>query len=70
MNKTHYKVTIGYTAVVTVDLNAENEQQAIELARTEFDKVRSAANRNKLTLDDDNVVIAGVLDMDESWNKL
>jgi len=68
--KTNYDVAIGYRAVITATIKAESEEQARELALKEFEKFRSNANKGNLQLSDDSFEIAGVLDLDKSWNIL
>jgi len=68
--KTNYDITIGYRAVICATVKAESEEQAKELALKEFDKFRSSSNGGKLSLSDDSFEIAGVLDLDKSWNIL
>jgi len=69
--KTNYDVTIGYRAVICATIKAESEEQARETALKEFEKFRSNANKGgNLQLSDDTVEIAGVLDLDKSWNIL
>lgn len=66
----NYNVTIGYRAVISASIKAENEDQAKELALKEIGKFRDGANKGKLTLEDDTFSVGGVLDMDLTWNIL
>jgi len=68
--KTNFDVTIGYRAVICATIKAESEEQARELALKEFEKFRSNASKGNLQLSDDSFEIAGVLDLDKSWNIL
>lgn len=67
--KTNYQVTIGYKAIITIDVKAENEEQAKKMA---LEKMRHASDRmitNTVTLGDDNYKVDGILNMDETWNQ-
>lgn len=66
--KINYQLTIGYKAVITVNLKAENEEQAKKLALEEFEKYRHYGN--KCDIQDDSFNVYGVLDMDKTWNAL
>jgi len=68
--KTNFDVTIGYRAVICATVKAESEEQAKEVALKEFEKFRSSANKGKLDLSNDSFEVAGVLDLDKSWNIL
>lgn len=67
-----YQVTIGYKAVITVDVYAENENDAkanaLDLFREKEQK--KWFKRNDVTLQDDTFGAYGVLDMDKTWNML
>lgn len=67
---TNYEITIGYKAVITVDIKANSEQEAKEKAINEFVKNRDKMFRSKVDLQDDTYKVHGVLDMDETWNML
>ena len=66
--KINYQLTIGYKAVIQVNLKAENEEQAKKLALEEFEKYRHYGN--KCDIQDDSFNVYGVLDMDKTWNAL
>lgn len=66
--KINFQVTIGYKAVLTVDIKAETEDQAKKMALEEFDKYRTFGP--KITLQDDNYRADGILNMDKTWNIL
>ena len=68
MKKTNYQLTIGYKAVICVNIKAENEEQAKKLALEEFEKYRNFGN--KCDIQDDLFNVYGVLDMDKTWNEL
>jgi hypothetical protein len=67
--KTNYQITIGYKAVITMDVVAENEKEAkefaIECMKTRRDKM---FKKQGVDLQDDNFAVHGVLDMDKTWN--
>ena len=69
--KTNFQVTIGYKAVVCVNVKAENEKEAKEKAMEIFknrkDKIYT---RTEIDLQDDNYGANGCLNMDETWNML
>ena len=67
----NYSVTIGYTAVMSVTVKAKSEQEAKDKSLEIFLKERRKPYSNKnVILEDDQIKVAGVLDMDESWNLL
>jgi len=68
MKKTNYQLTIGYKAVICVNIKAENEEQAKKLALEEFEKYRHFGS--KCDIQDDLFNVYGVLDMDKTWNEL
>lgn len=69
--KTNFQVTIGYKAVVVVNVKAENEKEAkekaVEIFKNRKDKIYT---RTELELQDDNYGANGCLNMDETWNML
>ena len=69
---TNYQVTIGYKAVINIDVKADSEEKARELALEIFrDKERQKwYNTKNVNLQDDTFSDYGVLDMDETWNQL
>lgn len=70
--KNEYQVTIGYTGVLTVTVKAENEMDAKKVALEIFKKQKEKVfnTRGKVILEDDNYAANGVLNLDETWNKL
>lgn len=67
---TNYQVTIGYKAIITINVKAENEKEAKDWA-LEVMKMRRDKMRNKdLNIEDDNFKADGVLDMDATWNDI
>jgi hypothetical protein len=65
---TNYSVTIGYRAVIEVNVKTASEEDARVLALKELEKMRGRINSRNLNLNDDSYTTAGVLNMDESWN--
>lgn len=61
-------MTIGYNAVISVDVKADNEKDARKKALEEFEKYRHFGN--KCDIQDDSFNVYGVLDMDKTWNAL
>lgn len=65
---TNYQITIGYKAVITINVKADNEDDAkkkgIEQMRKSSTKMYSA----NVQIQDDNYKADGVLNMDETWN--
>jgi|CXWL01.1.fsa_nt_gi hypothetical protein len=65
---TNYQITIGYKAVITVDVKAENEFDARKIGLKEFkEQTRRAWKRKNITLHDDNFKVDGCVDMDATW---
>ena len=68
--KTNYQVTFGYKAIITVDIKADNEEdaknEAVEILKINRDKMYR--NRS-ISLQDDNIKPDGILNMDETWNQ-
>ena len=69
---TNYQVTIGYKAVINIEVKADSEEsarkQAIEIFK---DKERKKWYKTKnVILQDDTFGDYGVLDIDETWNNL
>lgn len=69
----NYEVTIGYKAVIQVNLKAVDEEDARDKAVIELLKEQKKWFRNKgskCTLADDNIKAAGCINQDLSWNTL
>jgi len=66
MKKTNYQVTIGYKAVVSVNVKASNEDEAKKIALEEFEKYRHFGS--KCDIQNDTYDAYGILDMDKTWN--
>ena len=69
---TNYQVTIGYKAVINIDVKSDSEEAARKEALEIFrDKERKKwYNTKNVNLQDDSFADYGVLDMDETWNQL
>lgn len=68
-----FRVTIGYRAVVNVDVKANSEDEAKDIALQQFNKEREKWYRGKnqkCSLADDTYGANGVIDMDSTWNAL
>jgi len=67
-----YSVTFGYKAVLSVNVRADNEKEAIEKANKEIEKMRGRIASSKLSLEDDcyRAEADGVLNLDKTWNQL
>ena len=65
---TNYQITIGYKAVVVIDLNAGNEDDAKKIGLETFETNRKRFCR--FDVQDDSYDVHGILNMDETWNKL
>lgn len=66
--KTNFQVTIGYKAVVCVDVYAENEEKAKLYAIEMFKNSKDKIFKRNIDLQDDNYGVNGILDMDSTWN--
>ncbi len=65
----NYQITIGYKAIIQVEVKAKNEESAKEKAIVQMDKIQSKINSSKNTeLVEDNFKADGVLDLDNTWN--
>ena len=69
---TNYQITIGYKAVITLDVKADNQQEAEEKAMELFNNtVRTKPyTHSKVSLQDDSYKVDGICDMDSTWNML
>ena len=66
--KTNYQVTIGYKAVICVNVQADNESEANKKALETFDKQQAKMNGKSVEIQDSTYKVDGVLDMDATWN--
>jgi len=63
----NYQITIGYKAVICVNVKASDEKEAKDIAVKKFAKQRDKLNCNGIELQDDNFKADGILDMDATW---
>lgn len=68
--KTNYNITIGFKAVININVDAESVEAAKKVAEETFEREIKKAFQKKLNLEDSEYVVAGVLDMDASWNQI
>ena len=68
--KTNYQITFAYKAIITIDVNSIDEDQAKKEATEILKKSRNKMFRSKyISLEDDNFKPNGILNMDETWNQ-
>jgi len=69
---TNYQVTIGYKAVICIDVKADSEESARgEAMRIFTDKERQKwYNTKNVTLQDDSFKDEGITNMDATWNMI
>ena len=67
---TNYQVTIGYRAIIQIDVKAETEEEAKKKAVNLFtERERSKwFQRKDIMLSDDNYGADGVMNLDNTWN--
>jgi D-alanine-D-alanine ligase-like ATP-grasp enzyme len=71
MTKTNCSITIGYKAVISVNVKADNEEDAKTIALEIFKASKEKMyRRNDVTLEDDNFKADGCLNMDETWGMM
>lgn len=65
----NYRVTIGYKAIISIDVKAEEaaKLKAIELFKKQKDK---PYKRQDMYLQDDSFNACGIENLDETWNIL
>ena len=66
--KTNYEVTFGYKAVVTVNLKAENEEEAKKLATEHISKYKDFGSKSEIQ--SDSFKADGILNIDATWNSI
>lgn len=67
----NYEVTIGYRAVITVSVKAENEEEEKKNAIKTFEKARGRLSGSKgIGLQYDRFAADGIVNMDETWNSI
>jgi hypothetical protein len=65
----NYQATIGYKAIITIQVKAENEKEAKEMALEIMKQQRDKISNRKVHLEDDNFKVDGILNLDETWNQ-
>lgn len=65
--KKNYQITIGYRAVISVNVKAENEAEAKKLGIEKFKGVKDKIFKKDVELQDDNFKADGCIDMDATW---
>lgn len=65
---TNYQITIGYKAIITINVKAENEEDAKKKAIEQMRKSSAKMYSNSVQIQDDNYKADGILNMDETWN--
>lgn len=69
--KTNYRITIGYKAVISVEVQANSEDEAKLIALEEFKKRRDNKMYGKnIILEDDLFGVDGVVNQDKTWGML
>jgi hypothetical protein len=63
----NYQITIGYKAVVCVNVKATDEKEAKDIAIKKFSKKKDKIYGSGIELQDDNFKADGILDMDATW---
>lgn len=64
--KKNYQITIGYRAVVQVDVKADSEEEAKKKAIDYFEGYRHFGNKAHIA--DDNYAAHGAVDYTETWD--
>lgn len=72
MSTKNFQVTIGYRAVINVDVKAATEEEAKKKALQLFNEKERGKwfSRQDINLQDDTYGTQGVLNMDETWGML
>jgi hypothetical protein len=68
--KTNYQVTIGYRAIVTVDLATETEDEANKIAYDLFDKATGKMVDRKIQIIQEKIEVAGIVNMDKTFHSI
>lgn len=67
----NYQITIGYRAIITVDVKCKDEQEAKEEGKKIFENEKQKMfKKNNISLQDDNYDAYGVLNMTKTWDML
>ncbi len=66
---TNYQITVGFKACISIDVKADSEKEAKEVAMVKMGKAIDAIRKIKgVDVNDCNYKVDGVLDMDATWN--
>lgn len=65
-----YQVTIGYKAVISIEVKAETENEAKDKALKIMKSAREKIRSSNLNIEDDSFKADGILNMDETWGIL
>ena len=66
-----YQITIGYKAVISVELKADNEEDAKEKGIKMFEKKRDQIfSDHRISLSDDRCNVDGIIDMSATYYML
>jgi hypothetical protein len=65
--KTNYEVTIHFQALLSVQIKANSEEEAKEKARNLV--ASKGIYAKNVSVQDNELKVAGALNMDDSWNK-
>ncbi len=68
--KKNIHVTFGYKAVVTVQVKADNNDHAKEIALKEFNDKFRLPGASNIVIEDDCFQISGIMNMDETWGMM
>lgn len=68
----NFEVTISYKAVITVNVKAENDEEAKEIGLQKFKDLERKKwyHRQDINLQDDTYKVSGALNMSETWYML
>lgn len=66
--KTNFQITIGYKAVICVNVMAENEKEAKAKAIEIFKNRKDKVFKSQIDLQDDTFDAYGCVDLDQTWN--
>ena len=68
----NFEVTLSYKAVITVDVKAENDEEAKKIGLQKFKDLERKKwyQRHDINLQDDTYKVSGVLNMSETWGML
>lgn len=65
----NFSVTIGYKAVITIDVKADSEDEAKEKALKIMNKQTLTLCRpSNIGIEVEDIAVGGILNMDVTWN--